>query len=234
MLVALPLWFISKNTLKVCCFCTSPHAVVRGNHLKAKQNSKKSIIVFIFSFRLLVAIFSIATVAAYSQFFGEYSRISIGIARTVAWQEILLCFSLMTASIPCLRTFLDAFTSTGLMTVHGRNIVAYRPPGTLTQASQSQAQSKSQSQSRSDDAPPPQRPPKRPALRERHSSGVSRRLRPDRVQYKANVHAQDTSNLSKSHGMSSKLSRTPESVESLRGDKMGIHRNFEVRVTHSH
>lgn len=28
MLVVLPLWFISKNTIKVCCFCTSPDTVL--------------------------------------------------------------------------------------------------------------------------------------------------------------------------------------------------------------
>ena len=193
-----------------------------------QQNSKKSIIVFIFSFRLIVAAFSLATLVAYSKFFSEYTRISIGIARTVAWQEFLLCFSLMTASIPCLRTFLDAFTSTGLMTVHGRNIISCRPPGYGT-SSQTQ-QSKSQNPTAKPTSPKPRL---RPALGHRHSSGISQRLRPDRSGYKANVQAQDASAQGSRPAMISKLSRTPESFETLRPDQLEIHRDVEVCVTHS-
>lgn len=182
----------------------------------------------IFGFRLLVAALSIAAVVAYREFFTDSSSISIGIARIVACQEVLLGSSLMTASIPCLKTFLDACTSTGLMTVHGRNIVAYRLPDIKITRS-SQTPSKSQICS----TPQSPKTPSRPALGHRHSSGVSHRLRPDRVSYKADVQAPDPDEQRKAQGFSSRLARTPESVESFRSDQLAIHRNIEVHVARS-
>lgn len=195
-----------------------------NDKLTAPKNSRKSIVVFIFSFRILVAASSLATLVAYRDFFTETNaRISIGIARTVAWQEILLCFSLLTASIPCLKAFLDAFRSTGLMTVHGRNIVAYHP-ARLNADSQALTPSNVAASTAANSA----NTPVRPRLGTRHSSGVIRRLRPDKVSYNANVASQ-----SATQGTSSKLPRMPESIESFRSDQLAIHRDFEVHVTHS-
>ncbi|KAK3723475.1 hypothetical protein LTR37_001727 [Vermiconidia calcicola] len=97
-LVALPLWFVSKNNLKA---------------------SKKGVVVFVYSFRLIVAALSVASSATYLKYLKRSQATSIDAAPTVAWQEVLLGFSLISASIPCLRSFLWAFKSTGLMTVYG-------------------------------------------------------------------------------------------------------------------
>lgn len=97
MILCLPTWFVSKNQIKM---------------------SKKAIIVFVFSFRLLVAAVSIASTATYLDYLIEHKDF-VSIAPTVALQEVLLGFSLLSASIPCLRSFLWAFMSTGLMTVYG-------------------------------------------------------------------------------------------------------------------
>lgn len=93
---------------------------ISKNQIKA---SKKRIVVFVFSFRLIVAAFSIVTTVTYFKYL-RGSNLNIGAAPTVVWQEVLLCFSLISASIPCLRTFLWAFMSTGLMTVYGNSTSA--------------------------------------------------------------------------------------------------------------
>ena len=74
------------------------------------KRSKKIIVVFVYSFRLVVAAFSIAMLASYLQYL-DVGRESIGLAPTIAWQEVLMGFSLISASIPCLRTFVWAFYS---------------------------------------------------------------------------------------------------------------------------
>lgn len=217
------------------------------------QRSKKGIIIFVFSFRLFVAVFSIASIYAYSKFFTTYARISIGIARTAALQEVLLATSLMTASIPCMRSFLDAFTSTGLMTVHGRNLVSYRPPGmsqslaTPRHTHGSRRQLPSQNRDKPSSSPSPQEstpspspntpgPSKatlRPRLSNRHSTSFSRRLRPEGATYKANVHADDSALAVKKEGAAARLGRMPESFESLRGEGIAIQKDVTVRISRS-
>ncbi len=96
-LVCIPVWLVTNNEIK---------------------RSKKMIVVFVFSFRLLVAAFSIITTVTYLTYV-EHHHDAIAIAPTVAWQEVLLGVSLISASIPCLRSFLWAFMSTGLMTNYG-------------------------------------------------------------------------------------------------------------------
>jgi hypothetical protein len=95
MIVYLPSWFVSKNSI---------------------DSSKKKVVIFVFSFRLLVAGVSIASTAAYLDFLQKHEDF-VRIAPTVALQEILLGFSLLSASIPCLRSFLWAFMSSGLKTL---------------------------------------------------------------------------------------------------------------------
>ncbi|KAI5370327.1 hypothetical protein Slin15195_G012050 [Septoria linicola] len=96
-ILAMPIWFISKNQLKA---------------------SKKRIVIFVYMFRLIVIGFSIATTASYFNFLNDGND-SIDIAPVIAWQEVSLGFSLISASFPCLRSFLWAFMSRGLMTMYG-------------------------------------------------------------------------------------------------------------------
>ena len=172
----------------------------------------------IFSFRLAVAASSIASTIAYARFSSSGSR--LGIARTVVWQESQLALSLMTASIPCLKTFLEAFTSAGLLTVHGRNMIAYRPP---TRPPVSDSKSRAQTT--------PRLPLVRPWLRSRESSSIQRRLRPDGHDYEANVHAHGAT--PDWPGARSTLQRSPESVESFNSDRLTIQRSVEIQVEHS-
>jgi hypothetical protein len=89
--LAMPIWFISKNQLKA---------------------SKKRIVVFVYMFRLIVLAFSVATTVVYFDFLRS-GRNNIGIVSAVVWEEVLLSFSIISASFPCLRTFLWAFMSRG-------------------------------------------------------------------------------------------------------------------------
>lgn len=79
--------------------------------------SKKAVVIFLFSFRLVAAVLSIATTVSYFNFL-HGTQDSIGLAPTVSWQEALLSSSLVAASIPCLRHFLWAFMSRGLKTMY--------------------------------------------------------------------------------------------------------------------
>jgi hypothetical protein len=90
-ILAMPIWFISKNQM---------------------GNSKKCIVIFVYAFRLLVIACSIATTSSYFDFLRN-GQDNIGIAPVVVWQEVSLGFSLLSASFPCLRSFLWAFMSRG-------------------------------------------------------------------------------------------------------------------------
>ncbi|EME48539.1 hypothetical protein DOTSEDRAFT_118977 [Dothistroma septosporum NZE10] len=90
-ILAMPVWFISKNDLKA---------------------SKKRIVIFVYAFRLLVIAVSIAVTTTYFNFL-QNGKDNIDIAPVVAWEEVLLAFSLVSASFPCLRSFLWAFMSRG-------------------------------------------------------------------------------------------------------------------------
>ena len=96
----MPIWFISKNDLKA---------------------SKKRIVIFVYAFRLLVIAVSVAVATTYFNFLNNGND-NIDIAPVVAWEEVLLAFSLISASFPCLRSFLWAFMSRGLMTMYGNTI----------------------------------------------------------------------------------------------------------------
>lgn len=73
-----------------------------------------------FSHSAFVARSSIATTAAYLSFLhNPGARDSIGLSLTVVWIEVTICISLITASIPSLKSFLWAFMSRGMFTIHG-------------------------------------------------------------------------------------------------------------------
>lgn len=95
--LAMPIWFISKNQLKA---------------------SKKRIVIFVYSFRLIDIGFGIATTVSYFNFLRD-GRDNIDVVPVVVWEMVTLTFSLISASFPCLRTFLWAFMSRGLMTMYG-------------------------------------------------------------------------------------------------------------------
>jgi hypothetical protein len=99
LLLALPAWLVSRN--------------------RVKASSKRGV-VFVFSFRLVVAAFSLATMSTYIRFLhSDTARDSIGLVPTVISIEAMLCASLITASIPSLRSFLWAFMSRGVFTMYG-------------------------------------------------------------------------------------------------------------------
>lgn len=87
------------------------------------MTSKKRLIVFVFSFRLALIVFSIMVMVKYFDFL-RGSRSEVDLVQTVAWQEIQIGFSLISASIPCIRTFLWAFMSMGLTTTYGSHYSA--------------------------------------------------------------------------------------------------------------
>lgn len=95
--LAMPIWFISKNQLKA---------------------SKKRIVIFVYCFRLIDIGFGIATTVSYFNFLRD-GRDNIDVVPVVVWELVSLTFSLISASFPCLRTFLWAFMSRGLMTMYG-------------------------------------------------------------------------------------------------------------------
>ena len=193
-LLAVPIWFISKNQIK---------------------NSKKRVVVFVYTFRLVVAAFSIATVSTYFSYLHD-SKLSIGAGPTIAWQEVLLGTSLVSASIPCLRSFLWAFMSTGLMTVYGNNGTTTGGSAVLPSLNRSQVQeSHSRSTNREEQQP---------------SRSLQQRLRPDWQQYRADVKTS-----ARDRVKSSGHARGAESgsLKSDASEQMIIHHNVEFGIESS-
>ncbi|KAK0292108.1 hypothetical protein LTR91_000102 [Friedmanniomyces endolithicus] len=101
LLIILPVWFASKTEISA---------------------TQKRVVALAFAFRLAVAAFSIATTVTYLQFLRGGTD-SVGLAPTVAWMEVTLCTSLLTASVPSLRSFLSAFLTRGTFTMYGVDTV---------------------------------------------------------------------------------------------------------------
>ena len=99
LLLALPAWLVSRNRVKA---------------------SSKRVVVLVFGFRLVVAASSLVTMSIYFRFLHSgTARDSIGLVPTVISIEAMLCASLISASIPNLRSFLWAFMSRGVLTMYG-------------------------------------------------------------------------------------------------------------------
>jgi len=96
-LMAIPIYFVSKNEMRM---------------------SKKLIVVFVYIFRVFVAAFAIGTVVEYSLAIRS-GETSIALVPVAILQETLLCLSLLTASIPCLKPFVWAFMSRNLGQMYG-------------------------------------------------------------------------------------------------------------------
>lgn len=120
--------------------------------------------------RLIVIAFTIATTSSYFNFLTQ-GRTNIDIAPVVAWQETLLAFSLISASFPCLRSFLWAFMSRGLMTMYG-NTTIMSSSGPTSHGASMQLRSLNKSHVSRNDS----------------ETGESRfRLRPEQVAYRCDV-----------------------------------------------
>ena len=189
------MWFISKNQIKA---------------------SKKRVVVFVYSFRLLLAAFSIVTTKLYIGYLHGSDDV-IGLAPLVAWQEMILGFSLISASIPCLRNFLWAFMSTGLMTIYA----THEPTG-ITHSGSHQLAS--------------QRSPESSAIhsearnQNQHSRIMSSRLRPEWLEYQVDVQSQqpqgrrDAGQSTSSIGTSTSITGTGELI---------IHHTTGFEIEHS-
>ena len=193
-IVVLPLWFISKNQIKT---------------------SKKRVVLFVYSFRLIQAPFSIATIATYfSYLHGE--RESVDFATTVAWQEIQIGFSLISASIPCLRSFLWAFMSTGLMTIYSNTTTqGSRVTGThLSLKDKSHGRSAIDSEARDYG----------------QSRPLASRLRPDWQEYQVDV---QTQRCNKEKHTRHDADTESGSDKSRWSEQMMVHRDVSFEVEHS-
>lgn len=87
-----------------------PLVFLNGLHMATR---KKNLVVIAFSSRLPLIIFSIL----YLRFQSNYIRISssgTAIVPVILFQEIYLGYSLMSATIPCLKSFVQGFTTGGV------------------------------------------------------------------------------------------------------------------------
>lgn len=141
------------------------------------------------------------------------SRSEINLVHTVVWQEISVGFSLISASIPCMRVFLWAFASMGLQTSYGSQGMTSGSYG-ASQHTRSQPYGvhvSAGSQKIGDSA---------------KAAARSSRFRPDWMDYKVDVRARDRASAQK---------REAErvSVNSNSSEQMIIYRNTEVEVQYS-
>lgn len=192
--LCLPLWFISKNQIKL---------------------SKKRQVVFVFSFRLAVAAFSIVYMVSYVSYLNGHGNTQ-GIAVSVAWQEILLGFSLLSASIPCLRSFLWAFQSNQLQTTLG---------GSTNEETSTPKSSPGPWQNQMSLRP------SNLARMQQPSRASEPRLRPDKTEYKCDVQTQNR-HPSKTTTSASKSTERP-STESFDSECFVIHQTRDVEVRRS-
>lgn len=195
-ILALPVWFISKHQIKA---------------------SKKRIVIFVFSFRLIVAAFSIATTFAYFDYLNG-SGLSINAVGMIVWQEVLLGSSLISASIPCLRSFLWAFMSTGLMTVYGGTSSGNGSYGAGTQRTPNASAVRSQN---------------RDEIRSQLQPRVFQsRLRPDWNGYKVDIRSQQKAK-PKSKSANQERSTERGSIKSYGSEQYIIHQTTEFEIERS-
>ncbi|KJX99137.1 hypothetical protein TI39_contig372g00002 [Zymoseptoria brevis] len=192
--LAMPVWFISKNQLKA---------------------SKKRIVVLVYIFRLIVLGFSVAVTVTYFQFL-RGGRNSIGIVNAVVWEEVLLAFSIISASFPCLRTFLWAFMSRGLMTMYGNTTTVSGSEQRSHHTSVQLQSLNNKSGSRLDSEP--------------GIDGTTRpaRLRPEWFEYRVNVSGEGTKPKKKNSATGGLASLSMRRSDD--SDRMIIHQETSYRV----
>lgn len=87
-----------------------------------QMNRKKKIMVMLaFAFRIGNALFMIAFLLSYTSALTDHSRPSIGITRSLVWQETLVAYALISATIPVLKGFLGGFNTTDLVQIDQSN-----------------------------------------------------------------------------------------------------------------
>ncbi|QIW95586.1 hypothetical protein AMS68_001104 [Peltaster fructicola] len=189
LLLAIPVWFVSKNQIKA---------------------SKKRVVAFVFAFRLVVAAFAICTAVSYFTFLNG-AQDNIGLSATVAWQEVLLGTSLVSASIPSLRSFLWAFMSRGMGTMYGIDTKLSTNGGSIPMRSMNKSGRSAQgSQAAADE--------------ELGEVDVNKKmsLRPDWMQYSVDV--------GRGSPKTTRDNRASGSMKSDSSEQMIIHRNVEFEV----
>lgn len=85
---------------------------------------RKLLVLFAFSFRLPNAIFSSMYLLAYSQFIRSGDR-GVAITPTMVWQEILLGYSFISATVPCIKGFVKSFKTGGLGDIGVDDLIGY-------------------------------------------------------------------------------------------------------------
>lgn len=194
-IVIIPAWSISKIQVK---------------------ESKKRLVIFVFSFRLVVAGFSIAVMVNYFRYL-RGSRREIDLVNTVAWQEILVGFSLVSASIPCIRAFLWAFMSMGLHDIDGSYFSASGSHGASQQLRSQRSGTHVPAAASNGGA--------ESSLRAKPS-----RFRPDWMDYKVDVEAVQRT---KDRLSGQRKDAENQSMNSNSSEQMIIRRNMEVDVHYS-
>lgn len=77
---------------------------------------RKLVVIIAFAFRILVALIFIAFLLSYLTFLSSGAP-NIGIVPTLSWQQILLCYALMSATIPVLKGFIGRFKTADLVRI---------------------------------------------------------------------------------------------------------------------
>ncbi|KAK5695097.1 hypothetical protein LTR17_024622 [Elasticomyces elasticus] len=81
------------------------------------EGAKKQMVYTVFAALVL----GISQAVAYERFLKHLNRASIGLLPTLSLQELWLMYSFISATIPCMRSFLDAFGSPRLAVTCPRN-----------------------------------------------------------------------------------------------------------------
>ncbi|KAK5717359.1 hypothetical protein LTR15_009253 [Elasticomyces elasticus] len=75
---------------------------------------KRAIVIFAFAFRIPNGLLEVASSASYVSFM-KHCQPSVGLATPIIWQEILIAWSLMSATIPVLKGFIGQFATIDLV-----------------------------------------------------------------------------------------------------------------------
>ncbi|CZR58631.1 uncharacterized protein PAC_08523 [Phialocephala subalpina] len=105
----LQLVMITDIAIESLIFCLPPLFLYTFEIAK----SKKWLVILAFAFRLPLAAFSTMYLLSTTIFIRSHSS-GTALVPTVLWQEILLAYSLMSTTIPCLKSFVEGFTTGGL------------------------------------------------------------------------------------------------------------------------
>jgi len=95
-----------------CMIVSLPIILLWRMHM---SRQKKRLVITAFVFRLPLAIISILYLLATTRFLSSHpTQPGTNLVPTILWQEILIGYSLMSATIPCLKSFVRGFTHGGV------------------------------------------------------------------------------------------------------------------------